>query len=72
MSSRVLIVAEHDGAKLNPSTAKCVTCAKQMNAGSIDVAVLSDQPDAVAAEAAKRDPTGWSSRSSPTAKRSRR
>ena len=27
MSNRILIVAEHDGAHLNPSTAKCVTCA---------------------------------------------
>ena len=28
--SKILIVAEHDGARLNPSTGKCVTCAAQV------------------------------------------
>ena len=53
--AKVLIVAEHAHGKLNPSTAKCVTCAKQMSAGAIDILVLSDAPDAVAAAAAKLD-----------------
>ena len=28
--AKVLIVAEHDGNHLNPSTAKCVTCARAL------------------------------------------
>jgi len=51
--SKILIVAEHLGGKLNPSTAKCVSCATQIGADAIDVLVLSDTPDAVAAEAAQ-------------------
>ena len=30
MSSKILIVAEHDGGKLNASTAKAVTCASKI------------------------------------------
>jgi electron transfer flavoprotein alpha subunit len=51
--SKVLIVAEHLDDKLNPSTAKCVSAAKAMNAESIDVAVLADDPTVVATQAAK-------------------
>src|SRR5688572_23671996 len=51
--SKVLIVAEHLDGKLNSATARCVTCAKAFNAESIDVVVLSDAPDAIAAEAAQ-------------------
>jgi electron transfer flavoprotein alpha subunit len=50
--SRILIVAEHDGAKLNPSTAKCVTCAKQVAGATIDVLVLAADGAAVASQAA--------------------
>ena len=50
--SKVLIVAEHLNGKLNSSTARCVTCARAFNAESIDVLVLADTPDAIAAEAA--------------------
>ncbi|RPI14733.1 MAG: electron transfer flavoprotein subunit alpha/FixB family protein [Lysobacterales bacterium] len=50
--SRILIVAEHDGAKLNPSTAKCVTCAKQVAGASIDVLVLAADGASVASQAA--------------------
>jgi electron transfer flavoprotein alpha subunit len=50
--SKVLIVAEHLDGKLNSATARCVTCAKAFDADSIDIVVLSDAPDAVAAEAA--------------------
>ena len=50
--SKILIVAEHDGARLNPSTAKCVTCAAQVPGASIDVLVLAADASAVAAQAA--------------------
>jgi electron transfer flavoprotein alpha subunit len=50
--STVLIVAEHLGGTLNASTAKCVTAAVAMKSQRIDVLVLSDQPEAVAAQAA--------------------
>ena len=49
--SRTLIIAEHDGQNINPSTAKCVTCAAQIG-NSIDVLVLGSGITAVAAEAA--------------------
>ena len=51
--SKVLIVAEHLDGKLNSATARCVTCAKAFNAESIDIAVLSDAPADVAAQAAQ-------------------
>ena len=53
--ARVLIIAEHLNGKLNSSTARCVTCARELKADSIDVLVLADAPDAIAAEAAKID-----------------
>jgi electron transfer flavoprotein alpha subunit len=51
--SRILIIAEHAGGKLNPSTAKCLTAARQMSPAGIDIAVLAADPAAVAAEAAR-------------------
>ncbi len=51
--SKVLIIAEHLNGHLNDATARCVTCAKAFHAESIDIVVLSDAPDAVAAQAAK-------------------
>jgi electron transfer flavoprotein alpha subunit len=51
--SKVLIVAEHLNGKLNSSTARCVSCASAIGAQSVDVLVLSDAPDAIAAEAAQ-------------------
>jgi len=56
--SKVLIVAEHLNGKLNPSTARCVTCAKAFNASSVDVLVLAADPAAIAAEAAQIDGVG--------------
>ena len=53
MSARVLIVAEHDGTRLNPSTAKCVTCACGIDGAEIDVAVLAADASAVAGHAAR-------------------
>ncbi len=50
--SKVLVIAEHNGAALNPSTAKCVACAKQIEGAEIDVAVFAASASAVAAEAA--------------------
>jgi electron transfer flavoprotein alpha subunit len=53
--SKILIVAEHLNGQLNTSTARCVTCAREINPETIDVLVLADAPDAVAAQAAKLD-----------------
>ena len=53
--SKVLIVAEHLNGQLNTATARCVTCARELKPEAIDVLVLSDAPDSVAAEAAKLD-----------------
>jgi electron transfer flavoprotein alpha subunit len=52
MSNRILIVAEHDGAHLNPSTAKCVTCASAIPGGEITVAVFAADAGSVASQAA--------------------
>ena len=53
--SKILIVAEHLNGQLNVSTARCVTCAREIKPESIDVLILADTPDAVAAQAAKLD-----------------
>ena len=53
MSARILIVAEHDGGKLNPSTAKCVSCARALADAEVAVVVLAADAGAVAAEAAQ-------------------
>lgn len=50
--SKILIIAEHAGGQLNPSTAKCVSCANQIAGASIEVLVLASDPAAVAAQAA--------------------
>jgi electron transfer flavoprotein alpha subunit len=50
--SKILIVAEHDNGKLNPSTAKCVACAAGISDASLDVLVLAEDGAAIAAEAA--------------------
>lgn len=51
--SKVLIVAEHLGGKLNASTAKCVSAAQALKPESIDIVVLASDPAGVAAEAAQ-------------------
>src|SRR6202035_1669215 len=53
MAAKVLIVAEHDGTKLNPSRARWVTCARGIQGAEIIVAVFAAKPDAVAAQAAQ-------------------
>jgi electron transfer flavoprotein alpha subunit len=50
--SKILVIAEHDGARLNPSTAKCVSCASKIGGSTIDVLVLGVDGAAVAAQAA--------------------
>jgi electron transfer flavoprotein alpha subunit len=50
--ARLLVIAEHNGDSLNPSTAKCVACAAQIEGVDIDVAVLAASTAGVAAEAA--------------------
>jgi electron transfer flavoprotein alpha subunit len=52
MSAKILVVAEHDGTKLNASTAKAVTCAAKVPGATVEVAVLAVDGSAVAAQAA--------------------
>ena len=53
--SKILVIAEHLHGKLNPATARAVSAAAAVKPESIDVLVLSDAPDAIAAEAARID-----------------
>src|SRR6185437_12565894 len=53
MSTRILIVAEHDGTRLNPSTAKCVACARTIADADITVAVCAANAATVATQAAQ-------------------
>ncbi|RYD14247.1 MAG: electron transfer flavoprotein subunit alpha/FixB family protein [Lysobacteraceae bacterium] len=53
--SKILIVAEHLDGALNASTARCVSCAKELKADAIEVLVLAADPAAVAGEAARID-----------------
>ena len=50
--NKVLIVAEHAGGQLNPSTPKCVTCARAIPDAEVTVLVLSEDGAAVAGQAA--------------------
>jgi len=50
--SKVLIVAQHAGGKLNAGTLKAVTCAQKLG-GEVEIAVFATDGSAVAAEAAK-------------------
>ena len=51
--SKILVIAEHQDGKLNLATARAVSAAVAVKSDAIDVLVLSDAPDAIAAEAAK-------------------
>ncbi len=53
--SKVLLIAEHDGSVLNPSTAKVVSCAAEIEGAEIDVLVLAESASSVAAQAAALD-----------------
>ena len=50
--SKILIIAEHDGTSLNPSTAKTVSCAASIDGADIDIVVFAADAGAIAAEAA--------------------
>ena len=50
--NKILIVAEHDGTRLNPAIAKCVRCARDIPDANVTVLVLAADPAAVAADAA--------------------
>jgi electron transfer flavoprotein alpha subunit len=50
--SRILVIAEHDGEKLNSSTARAVSCAAAIG-GDIDIAVFAADGKAVCEAAAK-------------------
>jgi electron transfer flavoprotein alpha subunit len=50
--NRALVIAEHFNGKLNPSTAKCVSCAQGISDAAIDIVVLAADAAPVAAEAA--------------------
>ena len=50
--AKVLVIAEHSGGKLNPSTAKCVACASKISGAEIDVVVLAANGAEVAGQAA--------------------
>jgi electron transfer flavoprotein alpha subunit len=56
--ANILVIAEHDGTHLNPSTAKCVACAAKIDGANIDVVVLASAVSAVAEDAAKLDGVG--------------
>jgi electron transfer flavoprotein alpha subunit len=49
---RILVVAEHDGATLNSSTAKCVACARSIPGAEVTVAVCAADAGPVAQQAA--------------------
>lgn len=49
--SKILVIAEHHGSALNPSTAKTVSCAASIEGAEIDVVVFAASADAIAAEA---------------------
>ncbi|MBN8923478.1 MAG: electron transfer flavoprotein subunit alpha [Rhodanobacter sp. 68-29] len=51
--SKILVIAEHLDGKLNSSTARAVTAAAAVKPETIDVLVLADSVDAIAAEAAR-------------------
>ena len=53
MAARVLIVAEHDGSRLSPGTARAVSCARGIPDAEIVVAVFAANSAAVAQQAAQ-------------------
>ena len=50
--SKILVIAEHQDGKLNSATARAISAAIAVKGEAVDVVVLSDAPDAIAAEAA--------------------
>ena len=56
--SKILVIAEHDGSALNPSTAKTVSCAASIDGAEIDVVVLASPAAEIAAQAAALQSVG--------------
>ena len=56
--AKVLIIAEHDGSNLNPSAAKCASCAAAIDGAEIDIAVLAASGGDIAAQAAEISSVG--------------
>jgi len=56
--SKILVIAEHLDGKLNASTARAVSAAAAVKPDAIDIIVLSDASEAIAAEAARIDGVG--------------
>ena len=52
---RILIIAEHDGNELNPSTARCVSCAAEFSGLDCDIAVLAKDGQRICEQAATLD-----------------
>jgi electron transfer flavoprotein alpha subunit len=50
--SKLLVIAEHNGQRLNPSTARALACGSQLGIGAADVVVLGHAVAGIAAEAA--------------------
>jgi electron transfer flavoprotein alpha subunit len=50
--SRILIIGEHDGLRLNQSTARCVACAIAIDPSGIEIVILGSDTSVVASEAA--------------------
>ena len=55
--SRTLIIAEHDGKNLNPSTSKCASCATAIG-HEFDIVVMGASINEIASQAATIDGTG--------------
>lgn len=51
--AKILVIAEHDGTRLNLSTAKTVACAAEIEGAEIDVAIFASTTGPIAAEAAE-------------------
>jgi electron transfer flavoprotein alpha subunit len=56
--SKILVVAEHDGRKLNPATAKCINAASQVSGATVQVLVVGGTADVAAAAAQISGVTG--------------
>ena len=53
--SKILVIVEHLGGKLNSSTARAISAASAVKGEAIDLLILADSVDAIAAEAARID-----------------
>lgn len=53
--SKILVIAEHDGSALNPSTAKTVSCAQSIDGAEVDILIMGASCTDVASQAATID-----------------